>query len=187
MAFMTEEELADVGFKFVGKNVLLSRKASFYNAANIWIDDFARVDDFCVLSAGGGGIRIGKYVHIGCYSSLIGRDAIVLEDFSGVSGRVSIYSSDDDYSGDFMCHPTIPDGCRNVHSGSVILKKYSIIGAGTVILPEVVIGQGAAVGALSLVKNNCEEFGVYAGIPARKVKERTRELLKLREKYLPDV
>lgn len=184
MAYMTEAEIAAVGFASTGKDVRLSRKASFYNPANICIDDFARIDDFCILSAGAGGIRIGKYVHVGCYSALIGQGSIVLDDFSGVSGRVSIYSSSDDYSGNFMCHATIPDEYRNVHTGDVILKKHSIIGAGSVILPDVVIEQGVVVGALSLVKENCAEFGVYTGIPAKRTKDRSRTLLDIELKCL---
>ena len=184
MAFMSQAELISTGFKRIGENVRISSKASIYNASNISIDDNARIDDFCILSAGAGGIHIGKYVHVGCYSSLIGQGSIVLDDFSGISGRVSIYSSNDDYSGDFMCHATIPDEYKNVHTGAVTLKKHSIIGAGTVILPNVVIGQGAAVGAMSLIKENCLEFNIYAGCPARRIKERSRKMLKLEELFL---
>ena len=36
---------------------------------------------------------------------------------------------------------------------------------------------GCAVGALSLVNNNCKEFGIYVGIPARRIRERSRNLL----------
>lgn len=184
MAFMSQAELISTGFKSLGENVLISSKASIYNASNISIDDNARIDDFCILSAGAGGIRIGRYVHVGCYSSMIGQGSIVLDDFSGISGRVSIYSSNDDYSGNFMCHATIPDEYRNVQTGDVILKKHSIIGAGSVILPGVVIERGVAVGALSLVKENCAEFGVYTGIPAKRLKGRSRTLLEIENKCL---
>jgi galactoside O-acetyltransferase len=40
------------------------------------------------------------------------------------------------------------------------------------------------IGALALVKRDCEEFGVYVGCPARKVKERKRNLLSLAEELL---
>jgi galactoside O-acetyltransferase len=184
MAYMTDDEITAVGFARIGGNVRISNKASFYNPANILIDDFARIDDFCILSAGAGGIRIGRFVHVGCYSSLIGEGPIVLEDFSGISSRVSIYSSNDDYSGNFLCHPTIPSEYRNVHMGRVTLGKHVIVGAGSVILPDVMVEQGVVVGALSLVKENCEEFGIYAGIPAKKMKDRSRTLLDLEVKCL---
>ena len=124
-------------------------------------------------------MRIGRYVHVGCYVSLIGDGEIVLEDFSGLSGRVSIYSSNDDTSGQFMAHPTIPAEYRQVQTGAVIIGKHAMVLTGTVILPDVTVHMGAVVGALSLVKNDCEEFGIYVGCPAKKVGERGRQLLEL--------
>jgi galactoside O-acetyltransferase len=184
VGFLTPEQLTEIGFKSVGRNVLLSEKASVYNPSSISIDDNARIDDFCILSAGSGGIRIGKYVHIGCYSSLIGDGEIVLEDFSGLSGRVSIYSSNDDCSGDFMAHPTIDDEFRNAESGPIRIQRHAIILSGAVILPNVTIRTGAVVGALSFVKDDCDAFGVYVGTPARKVKERRRKLLDVEQRFL---
>jgi len=182
MPFLQDEQIHAMGFRYLGKNVRISDKASIYNPSKISIDDHARIDDFCILSAGEGGITIGKYVHIGCYSSLIGEGSIILEDFSGISGRVSIYSSNDDYSGDYMAHPTVPEEYRHVEHGNVILRKHAIIGAGAIILPNCEIGMGAVVGALSFVKENCQEFGVYAGCPAKRIKWRERKLLELESK-----
>ena len=105
MSFYSQEELVCLGFKRLGRGVSLSRKASIYNAANIEIGDFSRIDDFCVLSAGEGGIFIGRHVHVAIYCSLIGNGMIELGDYSGLSSRVSIYSSNDDYSGEFMTNP----------------------------------------------------------------------------------
>ncbi len=184
MTALTRKQLKAIGFGSLGKDVMISDKASIYGPSEIHIADNARIDDFCILSAGSGGIRIGRYVHIGCYSSLIGDGEIVLEDFSGASGRVSIYSSNDDCSGEFMAHPTIPEEYRNVESGRVVMEKHSIALAGAIILPNVTIGTGAVIGALALVKGDCEEFGVYVGCPARKVKERQRGLLSLAEELL---
>ena len=95
MSFYKQEELNKMGFKFLGKNVLISDKSSIYNANNISIDDNTRIDDFCIISAGSGGIELGKYVHIACYSSLIGKSKITMKDYSGISSRVSVYSSSD--------------------------------------------------------------------------------------------
>ena len=184
MPFLTKRELSRVGLKSVGKNVCISSKASFYNPARISIGDNSRIDDFCILSAGSGGIAIGKYVHIGCHSYLLGQGAITLEDFSGISGRVAIYSSNEDYSGNSLTNPTVPEIYRNVSHGKVILRKHAIVGAGAVILPNVEIDVGAVVAALSLVKDNCNEFGVYAGIPAKMICSRRRNLLELEKEFL---
>ena len=81
MAFLTEEQIKAMGFRHVGENCLLSDKASYYNCNNIKIGNNVRIDDFCVLSAGMGGIEIGSHIHIAVYSSLIGAGKIVLKDF----------------------------------------------------------------------------------------------------------
>lgn len=186
MGFLTEGQLSQMGFKAVGKNVKLSDKASIYNPANIVIHNNVRIDDFCILSAGEGGIEIGNYVHIACYCSLIGNARICLEDFTGVSGRSSIYSSNDDYSGDFLTNPNIPDAFKNVTNREVVLEKHVIVGVGTVILPGVRIGEGAAVGAHSLVKKNCVPFMIYCGNPAVPIRERSQKLLSLEQKFLQE-
>jgi galactoside O-acetyltransferase len=55
------------------------------------------------------------------------------------------------------------------------MKKHSIVGANAVILPGVVIGEGAVVGANSLVTKDCKPWTVYVGSPARELKCRPRE------------
>ncbi|WP_083928289.1 acyltransferase [Marinobacterium rhizophilum] len=179
MGFLTCKQIKCLGFKRIGRNVKLSEKASFYNCSNITIGDNVRIDDYCVLSAGAGGIDIGSYVHIAVYSLLIGGSKISLEDFSGLSSRVSVYSSSDDYSGGYMTNPTISEDYTNVYSEDVYIGKHVIIGSGTVVLPGVTLEDGVAVGAISLVNKNCKEFGIYSGVPAKRIKERKRDLLLL--------
>lgn len=179
MAFLTRDEIDSMGFHSVGENTYLSDRASYYNCKKISIGNNVRIDDFAVLSAGEGGIQIGNYIHIAVYSSLIGAGRIILRDFSNISSRVSIYSSNDDYSGEYMTNPMLPAELTNVTSQSVTIGKHVIVGSGTVILPGLCIEDGAAIGALSLVTKNCEEFGIYIGTPAKKIKERKRNLLEL--------
>lgn len=61
MAYYTYEQLQKLGFKYIGKNVKISDKASFYNCDQIEIGDSSRIDDLCVIS---GKIKIGRNVHI---------------------------------------------------------------------------------------------------------------------------
>jgi acetyltransferase-like isoleucine patch superfamily enzyme len=165
------------GFASVGRNVLISDRASFYGAERIAIGNNVRIDDFCVLSAGVDGIAIGNYVHVAVYSSLIGRGRIVLSDFCNISSRVSIYSSSDDYSGATMTNPMVPETFTGVRHDKVTVGRHVIVGCGSVVLPGVTLGDGVAIGALSLVNKDCRAFGIYAGAPAKFVRERKRDLL----------
>ena len=60
--FLNENQLKEFGFKKFGENIKISDKASIYNAENISIGNNVRIDDFCILSAGEGGIEIGSSV-----------------------------------------------------------------------------------------------------------------------------
>jgi len=184
VAFLSRQALLDQGFRHVGENVQVSESASIHGKSRISIGDRSRIDDFCVISAGEGGIEIGKNIHIACHCSVIGSGMIVFEDFSGTSSRVSIYSSNDDYSGTWMTNPTVSKEFTGVRHGAVTLGRHSIIGSGAIILPEVTIHEGAAVGALSLVTRDCEPWWIYTGVPAKKAKERSRRLLELEPEYL---
>jgi len=179
MPLLTKEQIASVGFKSIGTNVKISDKASIYNAGNISIGDNVRIDDFVVLSAGEGGIVLGNYIHIAVYSCLIGAGRIELDDFANISSRVSIYSSSDDYSGETMTNPMVPDELKAVHHAPVQIGKHVIIGSGSVVLPGVTLHDGSAVGALSLINKDCAAFFIYAGVPAKKIKPRSKQLLGL--------
>lgn len=186
MGILSREILEKMGFAFIGQNVNISARASFYNTANISLGNNVRIDDFCVLSAGVGGIFLGDYIHIAVYSSLIGAGKITLLDFCGLSSRVSIYSSNDDYSGAKMTNPTVPSRFLGVTHADVTLEKHVIVGTGSVILPGVTLHEGVAIGALSLVNNNCEAFGIYVGTPAKLIGNRKKNVLELEKEMFQE-
>lgn len=176
-SFYSQDELDKIGFKDVGKNVLISKKCSIYSPEYIEIKSNVRIDDFCILS---GKIKIGSNIHISAYTALYGTNGIILEDYVTISGRNLIYSASDDYSGEYMTNPMNSKNA-NVTGGPVILCKHTIVGAGCVLLPNLTLKEGTAIGAMSLVNKSTEEWGMYAGIPAKKIKNRSRKLLKYEE------
>lgn len=180
-SFYSQEEVYKLGFKKIGFNVQISRKASFYNIQEISIGNNVRIDDFCVLS---GKISLGNFVHISTFTSIIaGTEGVIMEDYSGLSSRVSIYACSDDYSGNYLTNPTVHENFTNIISKKVVLRKHSIVGVGSVILPGVELGEGVSIGAMSLVTKSLESWGIYAGIPVKKLKERSKGLLQLEEEH----
>lgn len=183
--FYTETELRRFGFQSVGDDVQISRNCTIIGMANIEIGNHVRIDGYCSLFATGSGkIRIGSHIHIGSYCSLSGGEGIVMEDFSGLSQGVRVYSRTDDYSGAWLTNPTVPADYTGVIGGPVRLGRHVVIGAGTVILPDVDVGEGAAVGALSLVRKSLEPWGIYFGSPAKKIRTRSKRLLDLESQLL---
>jgi galactoside O-acetyltransferase len=115
------------------------------------------------------------------YTSLIGKGKITIEDYANISSRVSIYSSNDDYSGDYMTNPTVNSKYTNVTSAPVCVGRHVIVGSGSIILPGVILDEGVCIGALSIVNKSCEPFSIYGGIPIKFIRERSRGL---KEKYI---
>lgn len=174
-SFYTEEEIALMGFKSIGKNVLISKKASFYGIENISLGNNVRIDDFCILP---GNIKIGNYVHIAAFCGLYGKFGIHMEDYTALSIRCTLLSATDDFSGEYLVGPTIEPYKINVTGGEIKLKKYVIIGLNSVVFPKIYIGEGTVVGAMSLVNRNLKEWGVYFGVPVKRINERSKSLLR---------
>jgi galactoside O-acetyltransferase len=172
------ESGVSIKFKSIGTNCQISPFARFYNPENIEIGNNVRIDDFCILSAGEFGIKIGSHIHIACHTTLIGKEQIILEDYSGVGGHCAIYSSSDDFSGNALVGPTIIKEFTNVKSAPVHFKKYAVIGSHTVVLPGVTLEEGCAVGCMSLVKSNLGSYQIHAGIPAKYIKDRETRMTK---------
>ena len=178
-SFYSTDELKELGIKKFGKNVYISKKASIYSPKELVIGNNVRIDDFCILS---GNIKIGNYVHISAYVALYGKYGIEINDFCGCSARCTLYSATDDFSGNFMISPMVPEELTNIISGKIILKKFVQIGANTLIMPKTICEEGAAVGAMSFVNKSLKEWTIYAGIPCKEIKERSKNIKELSKK-----
>jgi galactoside O-acetyltransferase len=180
-SFYSEEELVQIGFQEVGSPVYISRKASFYGAENMVLGHHLRIDDFCILS---GNIKIGNYIHIAAYTALYGSEAgIVIDDFANLSSRITVYAVSDDYSGESMTNPMVPDAYKVLEHGPVHIKRHTIIGSTSIVLPGVTIGEGCSIGAMSLIKKDLPEWSICAGVPAKAIRPRSKHLLDLEKEF----
>ena len=184
MAFLPREHLMAMGFKAIGREVKISEKASIYNAPSISIGDYSRIDDFCTVS---GEVTIGRYVHFAVYNNVAGGEpGVIFEDFSGLAYGCHVFAQSDDYSGMTMTNPTVPDRYKRERKSRVIVGRHSIVGTGSIIGPGVKLGEGTAVGALSFVTRNTDEWSVYVGSPAVKVRDRKKTLLDLEARLIAE-
>lgn len=178
-------ELKKLGLKKIGKNILISKKASLYGVESIEIDNNSKIDDFAVIS---GNVKIGKNVHIASSCRVAGGSSgIVFEDFSGLAYGVQVFTQTDDYSGKAMTNPTVPKEFKNVFEKNILIGKHVIVGTLSVIMPGVQVREGTAIGAMSLVRKSTEPWSVYLGNPAKKIKNRSKDLLKLEVEYLSSI
>lgn len=175
--YLGERELRDLGLKHVGSSVMVHERAILVDIENIEIGSHVRIDAFTVLSASGGYLKIGNHVHIASHADIYAGMGVELDDFVGLSQGGRIYSVNDDYAGGSLTGPTIPASLRRTTGGKVTVGRHAIIGAGSIVLPGVTIGEGSTIGALSLVPKSLDSWGIYAGIPARRLRDRSRQLL----------
>ena len=83
-----------------------------------------------------------------------------------------------------MTNPMVPSQYTDVTHADVFFGKHVIVGSGSIVLPGVTLEDGVAVGSLSLVAKDCKTFGIYAGSPAKFIKDRKRDLLELEKDFL---
>tara|TARA_B110000879_G_C11147648_1_gene503148 strand:+ start:1018 stop:1578 length:561 start_codon:yes stop_codon:yes gene_type:complete len=182
MAFLTAEQLLAYGFKALGCNVKISDKVSIYDAGQISIGNNFRVDDFCVIS---GKVNIGSNVHIAVFCNIAGGEkGVVFDDFSGLAYGCHVFSQSDDYSGETLTNPTVPHKYKKEIKKQTIIGKHVIVGTGSIIFPGVILAEGTAIGAQSMVTKSTDKWCVYFGSPAKKIKRRKKGLLALEKLYL---
>jgi acetyltransferase-like isoleucine patch superfamily enzyme len=171
MGTLSREQVDQLGLASVGTDVAISDRCSIYGASSISVGDHVRIDDFAILTAREPMI-IGSYVHISAFAFLSGPFGIVIEDFVNVGPRAALMSGNDDFTGEWLPGPVVPEDLRNVQGERIRLGRYSIVGTHSVVLRGVTFGEGAAVGALSLVKESLAPWGIYGGVPARLIRPR---------------
>ncbi len=175
-------ELDNLGLASIGSNVLIDKTVLIHNPNLVSISNNSRIDAYVILS---GKITICKNVHIAAFSFLNGgKLGITVSDFSGFAYGVYAFTSSDDYSGSTLTGPTIPTKFKKTNEKEIIIEKHCIIGARSMIFPGVKLSLGTAIGAMSLVTRSTLPWKIYFGIPAKEIKDRSRDLLLLETEFL---
>lgn len=180
--FYTRDELKNLGLKHYGEDVLIGRNTVLYHPELLVLGNHVRIDDFTTIS---GKVVLGNYIHIAQFCSLYGgTSGIQMDDFSGLSSHIAVYATSNDYSGKSMTNPMVPEQYKQTDKNMPVhIQKHVVVGCMSVILPGVTIGEGCAVGAMSLCNKSMPSWGIYAGIPCVRVKERSKNILELEEKF----
>ena len=184
--FFKIKDLIRMGVTVKGTNVKISKLARIYNPHGLTLHDNVRIDDFTILS-GRGKIEIGNFVHIGPHSYITSFTNILLKDYVGLSAGVKLFGSSDDYSGKYMTNPTVPSKYLGTVSGDITLNEHCIVGSGSLVLPNVVMGVGSAVGSLCLITKNTMPWKLYAGSPAKIIKDRSKKCMELEKKLIKEM
>jgi galactoside O-acetyltransferase len=159
--------------KHLGRDVLIDVGVFLNGPANIAIGDFCWIDAYTRIEAMLGEVTLGKRIHVAPFSIIAARAPVVLEDYVGISSGVKIYAnSETPRDGKRMSGPMIPERYKAFHSKPVILHRDSFVGANSVLLPGAELGEGAVVGANSIVSRPVEPWVIVVGPSARVVGRR---------------
>lgn len=130
------------------------------STVSAWVFDKSNTEiRICI----GNNVVIGSFNHITAYNSIIIEDYVLLGKFVTITDNSHGKNSVEELS--------IPPIKRVLYSkGGVTIKKNVWIGDKVTILPGVTIGEGAIVGANSVVTKDVPAYSVVCGNPARIIK-----------------
>lgn len=170
----SREELVEMGFAYVGKDVKVFKNSVFANCSNIYLGDGCQIDDFVHIIASKP-VKIGKRVHVACFTSISGGGEVTVGDYCGISAGCRLISGTDDFLGGGLVGPTMPLEYRNVDRSFIVMEKFSLLGTNTIVLPGVTLFEGAATGTGTHVSKDLAPWGIYLGPNAKRIKGRPSE------------
>jgi galactoside O-acetyltransferase len=180
--YYSREELLELGFKSVGTNTRVSKIIAIQDTAAVELGANVRIDAYTTITTGDTGfLKVGDNTHIADGVRILAGAGVEIGRYVGLAPRVTILSSSDDYSGEFMVGPMVPQELTGVHRKRVNLGSFSVVGTNSVVMPGCSLAEGVAVGALSLVNRPLAPWGVYFGSPVKYFKPRSKNILTLVE------
>lgn len=180
----TIEELKNLGFGYVGKDVKIFKNSILVNPKNIYLGDGCQIDDFVHIIASQP-IKIGKRCHIATQCVVSGGGAFEIGDYSCIAAGSKIITGSDDFLGNAMIGPGVPIEYRKVNRSFVHIEKHVILGTNNIVLPSITIPEGlASTVATVFYKTPAEGWAIYKGNPAEKVGRRKKDKILAMEKEL---
>ncbi|MEI7635878.1 MAG: glycosyltransferase [Syntrophus sp. (in: bacteria)] len=161
-----------------GLDVTIYPQAKIIQPERISIGNHVIIDDFCFI-VGGQKTEIGDYVHLASYVSHTGAGELTISDFCQVAQGTCFLTGTDDFTGVWggIPSPTIPPKYRFPKRSFIMMEKHAMIGQGSRIMPGVTLGEGCAIGSMSLVLKDMPPWTICTGIPAKPIRERKRDLV----------
>jgi acetyltransferase-like isoleucine patch superfamily enzyme len=125
--------------------------------------DNCRIDAFVTIT---GHVKIGNNVHIGTGVCIFGTHGVEIGDDCSISPGAKIFTSTYDSDTGYLANPQLKN--KQTIDGPVKIGNRCIVGANSVVLPNVVLEDEVLIGCLSLVKTDLPR-GIYAASPVREI------------------
>ena len=157
----------------LGTGSLVDLGVEIATPKSIQIGRFSLIDKYCSLLPGEGRITIGDRCHIAPWVTILGHANVTVGDYISIASGAKIYSiSEWPGDGKRLAGPMIPQDQRGLRMGPINIERDVLVGAQAVIMPGVTIGEGAVVGANSVVTHDVPPWTIVAGLPAKPIGKR---------------
>ncbi|WP_448377193.1 acyltransferase [Fervidobacterium sp.] len=157
-------------FKKIGQNVIFEYGVLVFHPENIEIGNNVYVGHYTILKGYyKNEMKIGDHTWIGPQCFLHSAGGLEIGRAVGIGPRVVMLTSQHELS-----NIDIPVYFSPLVFGKVVIEDGADIGAGSIILPGVRIGKGAVIGAGSVVNKDVPPYEIWAGVPARKIRDRSK-------------
>lgn len=160
-----------------GTDVVLYPHSVFVLPERIHLGSRVIISEF-VWIHGGIATAIGSFIHVAPYSSVAGGGTCILEDFCGLGAGVRLITGSELMDGQGLTNPSVPREYRAVNRSFVHVGRHAVLATSVIVLPGVTIGEGAIVGAGSIVSRDLEPWTVNLGSPARAISKRPAEKIR---------
>jgi acetyltransferase-like isoleucine patch superfamily enzyme len=158
-------------FKYIGKDTKIHEYARLIKEEMIEIGDGTQIDDFAFIF-GGAGVKLGRYCHVCSFVSIIGGGELITGDYVGMAAGCRIITGSHQHGSGMRMVSNVPLEQQDICRGKIVLGRDVFIGSNAIIYPNITIGEGAMIGAGSLVTKDVEPWTINVGYPARVVGQR---------------
>ena len=153
--------------KYCGKNVRIYQLSKIINPEYAEIDDNCIIYDYVFIDAKQS-FKMGKFSTITWHCLIEGEAHVEIGDRCFLGPGSKLLSSTYEFNG-YYTTEHMGDGVSSVRYGDIKICDDAYVGAGTVVMPGVTIGEGALVGANALVDRYLKPWGIYHGNPVKLV------------------
>lgn len=155
-------------YYFFRYGCLISRQSNVQFSNAITFGKGSVVKPFAVIQTQGGRIAFGKNCAISSFNHIsTGVEDVVIGDAVRIAPNVTILGGSRNFKKKDL---EIVD--QGSHHGGLRIERDVLVGAGAVILPGCRIGEGAVIGAGSVVDSDIPPYAIVAGVPATVIGER---------------
>lgn len=150
--------------KNIGQNVSISSNVKIWKSTNLTIGDDSIIKNGVII---GGNVKIGKNSQILSNSYIDGSGGIIIGDYSQIGRDNYIYSHDHDIYNKNEKVIYSKETYYPVEIGNDVMLFSNVS-----IMAGIKIALGSVIAHGSIVTKDTDQYGIYAGIPAKKINER---------------